>query len=115
MCSLLVLGVNTSAVRMAINPAPLSKNQRRRLKQKLAKQSSQTKSEEDPAADTNPQSLPKDTIDVEYVSLDLKQELNALSNDDPSYTEFMRVFSKFSSAEELMGTLDNEEVFNALY
>ncbi|CCI50321.1 unnamed protein product [Albugo candida] len=97
---------------MAINPARLSKNQRRRLKQKLAKQSSQTKSEEDPAADTNPQSSPKDTIDVEYVSLDLKQELNALSNDDPSYTEFMRVFSKFSSAEELMGTLDNEENYD---
>nr|CCA26273.1 conserved hypothetical protein [Albugo laibachii Nc14] len=94
---------------MAMNPAPLSKNQRRRLKQKLAKQSSHAKSKEDPVVDSNPQNSPKDAIDVEYVSLNLKEELNALSDNDPTYMEFMRVFSKFSSAEELMGQVEIEE------
>jgi hypothetical protein len=44
---------------------------------------------------------------VEYVSADPSKEL-ALPQDDPAYEEMMRVFGKFSSAEELCGATDNE-------
>ena len=46
-------------------------------------------------------------VEVEYVSADPSKDL-ALAKDDPMYEEMLRVLSKFSSAEELCGTTDNE-------
>lgn len=97
----------------------LTKNQKRRLKKKLEKQQQDQKAEQQPlvsAVQSESGSVksesghePPPAVEVEYVSLDLKSEL-ALPNDDPAYEEFMRIFGKFSSAEELCGHTTEEEV-----
>lgn len=99
----------------------LTKNQKRRLKKKLEKQqqvptldaeplASTEQSESGPVKSENGDASAKPpAVEVEYVSLDLKSEL-ALPNDDPAYEEFMRIFGKFSSAEELCGHTTEEEV-----
>uniref|UniRef100_K3X053 PSP proline-rich domain-containing protein n=1 Tax=Globisporangium ultimum (strain ATCC 200006 / CBS 805.95 / DAOM BR144) TaxID=431595 RepID=K3X053_GLOUD len=96
----------------------LTKNQKRRLKKKLEKQSGNVDagnangnangnsldatSGNTEAADKLPD------VAVEYVSLDMKKEL-ALPENDPAYEEFMRIFGKFSSAEELCGQTAEED------
>lgn len=90
----------------------LTKNQKRRLKKKLEKQSAGDASEngavdnneqqqQSPLHEANDDAPPPD-VAVEYVSLDVKKEL-ALPESDPAYEEFLRIFGKFSSAEELCG------------
>ncbi|GAB9463931.1 unnamed protein product [Globisporangium polare] len=90
----------------------LTKNQKRRLKKKLEKQSAGDASEngavdnneqqqQSPLHEANDDAPPPD-VAVEYVSLDVKKELG-LPESDPAYEEFLRIFGKFSSAEELCG------------
>ncbi|GMF65116.1 unnamed protein product [Phytophthora lilii] len=97
--------------------AGLTKNQRRRLKKRAQKQAEANGVTPQPAAPSNGDSKPQDEppqdeqppdVEVEYVSADLSKEL-ALPQDDPAYEEMMRVFGKFSSAEELCGATDNED------
>ncbi|RLN45265.1 hypothetical protein BBJ29_003974 [Phytophthora kernoviae] len=88
----------------------LTKNQRRRLKKRAQKQAVangvQTLKPEAPKpVETAVQ--PAD-VEVEYVSADMSKQL-VLPTDDPAYEELMRVFGKFSSAEELCGATDNED------
>ncbi|KAG7398691.1 Splicing factor 3B subunit 2 [Phytophthora boehmeriae] len=88
----------------------LTKNARRRLKKRAQKQAAangvQTSKPEAPKpVETAVQ--PAD-VQVEYVSADMSEQL-ALPADDPAYEELMRVFGKFSSAEELCGATDNED------
>ncbi|KAG6586512.1 Splicing factor 3B subunit 2 [Phytophthora cinnamomi] len=99
----------------------LTKNQRRRLKKRAQKQAeangvkteavsngvaepAETQQEQEQEQERE---APPD-VQVEYVSADLSKEL-ALPQDDPAYEEMMRVFGKFSSAEELCGATDNED------
>ncbi|KAI9920710.1 hypothetical protein PsorP6_000519 [Peronosclerospora sorghi] len=91
----------------------LTKNQRRRLKKRAQKQreTNGVKTEassllQEAVKSSDDTSLPN--VQVEYVSADLSQDL-ALPPDDPAYEEMMRVFGKFSSAEELCGTTDHED------
>uniref|UniRef100_A0AAV1VIP5 PSP proline-rich domain-containing protein n=1 Tax=Peronospora matthiolae TaxID=2874970 RepID=A0AAV1VIP5_9STRA len=92
----------------------LTKNQRRRLKKRAQKQAEANGVQL--AAGSQPMTAtPKRTdvaspvdVEVEYVSADPSKEL-ALVQDDPVYEEMLRVLSKFSSAEELCGTTDNED------
>ncbi|RLN71548.1 hypothetical protein BBJ28_00013238 [Nothophytophthora sp. Chile5] len=98
--------------------AALTKNQRRRLKRRAEKQAAANLNGNSAASSNNGASPSKTVaavaseqpadVEVEYVSADLSKEL-ALPSDDPSYEEMMRIFGKFSSAEELCGTTDNEE------
>ena len=91
----------------------LTKNQRRRLKKRAQKQAEangvQLASSTQPVTATPKQADVESPVDVEveYVSADPSKEL-ALVQDDPVYEEMLRVLSKFSSAEELCGTTDNE-------
>ncbi|CAH0519212.1 unnamed protein product [Peronospora belbahrii] len=95
----------------------LTKNQRRRLKKRAQKQAEANGIEIESTSIKNGSITPtRETsiastlnVEVEYVSADLSKEL-ALPPDDPNYEEMMRVFGKFSSAEELCGTTDNEDV-----
>ncbi|TDH73456.1 hypothetical protein CCR75_007990 [Bremia lactucae] len=94
----------------------LTKNQRRRLKKRVQKQaeangvnaegantnSSVSKLAVESAVASDPD------VEIEYISADMSKEL-ALTQADPVYEEMMRVFSKFSSAEELCGVTDNED------
>ncbi|RHY05039.1 hypothetical protein DYB38_012702 [Aphanomyces astaci] len=97
----------------AVAAAPtMSKNAKRRLKKKAEKQleyiyateesTSAPPSSTDNAVDTIPSSPSKAeqpiVVDVEYVSSDL-----GLSEDDPAFDEFSRVFQRFMKAEELCG------------
>lgn len=90
----------------------LTKNQKRRLKKKLEKQSAGDASENGVSAVVdNTQQQAHDADDasppdvaVEYVSLDVKKEI-ALPESDPAYEEFLRIFGTFSSAEELCGQI----------
>ncbi|KAL4138517.1 hypothetical protein PRIC2_002022 [Phytophthora ramorum] len=89
----------------------LTKNQRRRLKKRAQKQAVVNGVSMNPASSSNGavQSTEQPTdVEVEYVSADLSKEL-ALPQDDPAFEEMMRVFGKFSSAEELCGVTDNED------
>ncbi|KAI9998898.1 hypothetical protein PInf_003560 [Phytophthora infestans] len=94
----------------------LTKNQRRRLKKRAQKQAEANGVKIEPAYASNGiAKTEKETavappldVEVEYVSADLSKEL-ALPQDDPAYEEMMRVFGKFSSAEELCGATDNED------
>ncbi|CAH0492698.1 unnamed protein product [Peronospora farinosa] len=94
----------------------LTKNQRRRLKKRAQKQAEANGIEMDSAIISNKTIKPTEEttvaspldVDVEYVSADPSKEL-ALPVDDPNFEEMMRVFGKFSSAEELCGTTDNED------
>ncbi|TYZ60764.1 hypothetical protein PybrP1_005044 [[Pythium] brassicae (nom. inval.)] len=82
----------------------LTKNQRRRLKKKLEKHVASSSAAPPAVASASTpveESSPAD-VAVEYVSLDVKQEL-ANAEDDPAYAELLRVFGTFSSAEELCG------------
>ncbi|RLN54140.1 hypothetical protein BBJ28_00016039 [Nothophytophthora sp. Chile5] len=98
--------------------AALTKNQRRRLKRRVEKQAAASVNGNGAASSNNGASPTKTVVavaseqpadvEVEYVSADLSKEL-ALPSDDPSYEEMMRIFGKFSSAEELCGTTDDEE------
>jgi hypothetical protein len=90
----------------------LTKNQRRRLKKKLEKQQGVNGiSKQEQLVQTQPSSpvKSKPQVNVEYVSLDFKKDL-ALPEDDPAYEEFMRIFGKFSSAEELCAPREEEQV-----
>ena len=97
----------------------LTKNQRRRLKKRAQKQAEANGIEMDLASVSNKIVKPTEEtivaspldVDVEYISADPSKEL-ALPVDDPTYEEMMRVFGKFSSAEELCGTTDNEVLFD---
>ncbi|CEG41434.1 splicing factor 3b subunit 2-like [Plasmopara halstedii] len=94
----------------------LTKNQRRRLKKRAQKQAEAngvtmdylktcngvSKPEHEPTLTSNPD------VEIEYVSADPEKELT-LPQDDPAYEEMMRVFGKFTSAEELCGVTDNED------
>jgi hypothetical protein len=88
----------------------LTKNQRRRLKKRAQKQAEVNGVKTEPV-DVKPKQetavAPPPDVEVEYVSADPSKEL-ALPQDDPAYEEMMRVFGKFSSAEELCGATDNE-------
>lgn len=96
----------------------LTKNQRRRLKKKLEKHQKHQQhllNHSDIEETTSPESQ-KDSsvqvqveVEVEYVSLDVKEEIAELSEKDPAYEEFVRIFGKFSSAEELCGQTDTEK------
>ncbi|KAF4127424.1 PSP domain-containing protein [Phytophthora infestans] len=94
----------------------LTKNQRRRLKKRAQKQAEANGVKIEPAYASNGIAktekgtavAPPLDVEVEYVSADLSKEL-ALPQDDPAYEEMMRVFGKFSSAEELCGATDNED------
>ncbi|CAI5728168.1 unnamed protein product [Peronospora destructor] len=96
--------------------AGLTKNQRRRLKKRAQKQADANGVEMEPTSISNSTVKPTEEttvaslldVDVEYVSADPSKEL-ALPVGDPTYEEMMRVFGKFSSAEELCGTTDNED------
>lgn len=96
----------------------LTKNQRRRLKKRAQRQAEANGVKTEPvgaaavaSSSSNGSSGPTEDaapdVEVEYVSADLSKEL-ALPQDDPAYEEMMRVFGKFSSAEELCGATDNE-------
>ncbi|KAG2761264.1 hypothetical protein JG687_00006827 [Phytophthora cactorum] len=94
----------------------LTKNQRRRLKKRAQKQAEANGVKIEPANTSNDTAkteeetaiAPPPDVEVEYVSADLSKEL-ALPQDDPAYEEMMRVFGRFSSAEELCGATDNED------
>ncbi|ETP33681.1 hypothetical protein F442_17816 [Phytophthora nicotianae P10297] len=94
----------------------LTKNQRRRLKKRAQKQAEANGVKIEPANTSNGTTkaeketalAPPPDVEVEYVSADLSKEL-ALPQEDPAYEEMMRVFGKFSSAEELCGATDNED------
>ncbi|KAE9361681.1 Splicing factor 3B subunit 2 [Phytophthora fragariae] len=94
----------------------LTKNQRRRLKKRAQKQAEANGVKPEPVgaavATSNVPAEPTEDaaadVEVEYVSADLSKEL-ALPQDDPAYEEMMRVFGRFSSAEELCGATDNED------
>ena len=93
----------------------LTKNQRRRLKQRARKQAeangvqlgSSCRRSEAAVPEKHTDGASPVDVEVEYVSADPSKEL-ALAQDDPMYEEMLRVLSKFSSAEELCGTTDNE-------
>lgn len=89
----------------------LTKNQRRRLKKRAQKQAEANGVKMEHVAASNgvvkTEEMPQD-VEIEYVSADLTKEL-ALPQDDPAYAEMMRVFGKFSSAEELCGATDDED------
>lgn len=94
--------------------APLTKNQRRRLKKRAEKKqaalvSSDVPAQQDKVEVASPANGTPSDVEVEYVSLDMSKEL-ALPEDDPAYEEFMRIFNKFSSAEDLCGQTDEEVV-----
>ncbi|POM78198.1 Hypothetical protein PHPALM_4296, partial [Phytophthora palmivora] len=90
----------------------LTKNQRRRLKKRAQKQAEangvKTESVSTSTVVIKPAEETAVDVEVEYVSADLSKELT-LPQDDPAYEEMMRVFGKFSSAEELCGATDNED------
>ncbi|ETO64444.1 hypothetical protein F444_17999 [Phytophthora nicotianae P1976] len=94
----------------------LTKNQRRRLKKRAQKQAEANGVKIEPANTSNGTTkaeketalAPPPDVEVEYVSADLSKEL-ALPQEDPAYEEMMRIFGKFSSAEELCGATDNED------
>ncbi|KAK1932400.1 Splicing factor 3B subunit 2 [Phytophthora citrophthora] len=89
----------------------LTKNQRRRLKKRAQKQAEANGVKIEQVAASNgvakTEEAPQD-VEIEYVSADLSKELE-LPQDDPAYAEMMRVFGKFSSAEELCGATDDED------
>lgn len=83
----------------------LTKNQRRRLKKKLEKHVASSSSALSASVDASAspvEEAPPADVAVEYVSLDVTQEL-ANAENDPAYAELLRVFGTFSSAEELCG------------
>ncbi|ETV96229.1 hypothetical protein H310_10415 [Aphanomyces invadans] len=95
---------------LAAAPA-LSKNAKRRLKKKAEKQLEYLNATNDVATTASSSSGKADapssptaahepavSVDVEYVSSDL-----GLSEDDPAFDEFSRVFQRFMKAEELCG------------
>lgn len=96
----------------------LTKNQKRRLKKKLEKQSADDATANGASSlDNKQQQLPHENntddaappdVAVEYVSLDVKKELS-LPENDPAYEEFLRIFGKFSSAEELCGQIPADD------
>lgn len=100
----------------------LTKNQKRRLKKKIEKQSAGDASANGASALDNNQQQPHESntddaappdVAVEYVSLDVKKELS-LPENDPAYEEFLRIFGKFSSAEELCGQIPADDDVSVL-